>query len=262
MQIRSVLQQVILVLSVALLGVAPFSATAQAPAKKEFKDPESCLECHDDMLDEKVIHQAVQDSCLDCHSGIEPNTRPHKYTGDLKYGLDAEQPKLCIGCHGKLLGKKSNVHKAIEKDGCIACHDPHSGKHKKLLKSALPALCANCHKKEGFSGAVTHKPVHEGKCADCHDNHASDLPLLLRKQPVETCLECHKEIKNQPHVVSSFTRKGHPLGDDAEQAQDPLRPGMTFYCGSCHEPHRAEFKRLLRIDPKLGMMSCQKCHEK
>lgn len=262
MQINRVLRQVILVLFVAVFGGTSITASAQTAAKKPFQDPDSCLECHDDMLDEKVIHKAVQDACLDCHVNIEPNTRPHKYSGDLKYGLDAEQPKLCLGCHGKLLGKKNNVHKAIEKDGCIACHEPHSGKHKKLLKSELPNLCSSCHKKDAFSGSVMHKPVQEGKCGDCHESHAADHPLLLRKKPVESCLECHKEIKEQTHVVSGFSRKGHPLGDESQQYPDPLRPGKTFYCGSCHEPHRSAHRKLMRIDPKLGMMSCQQCHEK
>lgn len=252
----------ILTLTAAMMMVVSLSASAQTPQKKPFKDPDSCLECHDDLTEEKVIHQAIQDSCLDCHSNIEPNSRPHKYTGTLKYGIDSEQPKLCLGCHGKLLEKKKNVHKAIEKDGCVSCHFPHSGKHKKLLKSALPDLCLTCHKKEGFVGAVVHKPVQEGKCGDCHENHASDNPLLLRKQPVESCLECHKEIKEEPHVVSGFSRKGHPLGNEPQQSMDPLRPGRKFYCASCHEPHRSEFKKLVRIDPKLGMMTCQKCHEK
>lgn len=243
-------------------ALLPSLLYAQTPEKAPpLKDPEFCLECHDDLLEEKVIHKAIQDSCLDCHSNLDAAKRPHKNSGSFRYGLDAAEPALCFGCHGKLLGKKKNSHKAIEK-GCTVCHDPHSSKHKRLLKSALPNLCGDCHKKDNFVGTVQHKPVAEGKCGSCHENHASDNPALLLKSPVENCLECHAAIKDQPHVVSGFSRKGHPIGNEAQAANDPLRAGKPFYCGSCHEPHRSEFKRLLRIDPKSGMMACQKCHEK
>ncbi len=239
----------------------PLLAHAQAPAKAPFKDPDTCLECHDDLLEEKVIHKAIQDSCLDCHSNLDASKRPHKNTGEFPHGLDAAQPKLCLGCHTKLIGKKPVVHKAIDK-GCTECHDPHSGKNKRMLKSVGVALCASCHKKEEFDGKVVHKPVAEGKCEACHQPHASDNPALLNKKATETCLECHKKIAEGPHVMSGFSRKGHPLGNEAQTAPDPLRPGKTFYCAGCHEPHRGEFSKLVRIDPKLGMGVCQKCHEK
>ena len=77
------------------------------------------------------------------------------------------------------------------------------------------------------------------------------------------CLECHSEVKEQPHLVAGFSNKGHPLGDEktTTPAADPLRPGKQFYCGSCHQPHKADFPKLNRLDPGSATF-CQRCHEK
>jgi predicted CXXCH cytochrome family protein len=230
-------------------------------AETEIKDPEFCLECHSDLTKVKVVHKAITDACMDCHTNMDGTKTPHQYTGKFRFGLGSEEPKLCLSCHAKVVAKKINTHKAIER-GCTVCHDPHSSRHKKLLKATVSTLCQSCHDKKNFAGTVNHAPVKEGKCNSCHNTHASDNPFLLHKPPAESCLECHKEIKDQPHVVSGFTRKSHPLGNEAEQSPDPLRPGKTFYCGSCHEPHKSDFPKLVRLDPKMGTMACQKCHEK
>ncbi len=242
----------------------PLLAHAQAPAKAPFKDPESCLECHDDLLEEKVIHKAVKDGCLDCHSNLDAAKRPHKNNGAFPHGLDAAQPALCLGCHGKLMADKKNAHKAIGDKGCTACHEAHSGKHGKLLKEALPQLCQSCHDKKNFTGKVLHSPAKGGKCLSCHNPHGSNNTGLLKKAPAETCLDCHDEVKEAPHMIAGFSRKGHPIGDEkpGKPAEDPLRPGKPFYCASCHNPHSSDFPKLLRQDPQLGMMACQKCHEK
>jgi predicted CXXCH cytochrome family protein len=107
-----------------------------------------------------------------------------------------------------------------------------------------------------------HKPVQEAKCVTCHDPHASDNPSLLAKAVSANCVECHKDIKEGSHVVSGFSRKGHPLGIEGAPVADTQRPGKFFNCVSCHEPHAGPFGKLLRIDPKLGMAACQKCHDK
>ncbi len=244
---------------------APAASAAQAtpaakPAKKAFKDPDSCFECHDDLLEEKVIHKAIKDGCLDCHVNLEAATRPHKNTGDFKYGLDAEQPALCFGCHKKDKFKNVSTHKAIDK-GCTACHDPHSSKNKKLLKKAVPVLCQSCHKKEGFTGKGAHDPVQNGDCLDCHAAHASANMALLAEPPRVLCLDCHADVKKKPHMLSGFSRNSHPLGDEREQA-NPANPNKPFYCGSCHDPHKSDNRKLLRLDPQVSMEACQSCHHK
>jgi len=177
------------------------------------------------------------------------------------------QDKPCLECHAELAQKKV-VHAAVHM-GCTICHAeldtrnvPHKskGKSAKGLSAEGPALCANCHDKTLFEGKVVHGPVAAGMCLGCHDPHASDNIGLLKKDPATLCLDCHSDIRKGPHVIAGFTRTGHPLGNEKREVQDPLRPGKKFYCAGCHEPHRSELPKLRRFP--LGMVSCQKCHNK
>lgn len=176
----------------------------------------------------------------------------------------------CLKCHRVLIEKK-NVHPAVQV-GCAACHAdldadvlPHKvrGRLAKGLAAGLPELCLGCHDRNLFEGKFKHAPAAAGLCVTCHDPHASEHPKLSRKAGTTLCLDCHSDIASKPHVLAGFSRRGHPLGDDPNSAaaQDPLRPGRLFYCGSCHEPHRADFVRLTRFDSKSKTGFCQKCHK-
>ncbi len=261
MRIQMTLQKFALLLCATLL--LPLAAHAQAPAKAPIKDPEFCLGCHDDLTDEKVVHQAIKNGCLDCHTNLDASVRPHKNSGTLPHGLDAKQPALCLTCHAKLVANKKVKHPAIDM-GCTGCHEQHSGKNPKMLKALPPDLCFKCHDKDDFNGKFVHGPVKAGQCITCHEPHASDNENLLKKPRAQMCLECHDDIKEAPHMIAGFSRKGHPIGDEKrpQPTADPLRKGKLFYCASCHEPHRSDFDKMRRFDPKLGMGVCQKCHDK
>ena len=176
--------------------------------------------------------------------------------------------EVCLKCHAALADKKV-VHAAVHM-GCTTCHaeldagsTPHKYKDKSKSPMGLsaegPALCAKCHDDKLFRGKVVHGPVAAGMCMGCHDPHSSDNQGLLKKKPATLCLDCHPDIAKGPHVIAGFSRSGHPLGNDKKEAADPLRPGKTFYCASCHEPHRSDLPKLSRFDK--GMASCQKCHK-
>lgn len=173
----------------------------------------------------------------------------------------------CLKCHAKIAEKKT-VHAAVNM-GCDSCHEqldasavPHKskGKFAKGLSAEGPALCANCHDKKLFKGKYVHAPVEGGPCLACHDPHASDYQGVLKKQPAELCLDCHPDVKKGPHMIAGVSGKGHPLGNDKKQADDPLRQGKKFYCATCHEPHRGEFPKLTRFLNK-GMTVCMTCHK-
>lgn len=173
----------------------------------------------------------------------------------------------CLKCHAGVADKKV-VHGALNM-GCVTCHTeidasvvPHKlkGKIAEGLSAEPPALCMNCHDQKLFEGKFVHAPVAAGLCLGCHDPHSSDNQGLLKKAPAALCLDCHPDITKEPHVVAGFSRSGHPLGNDKKLVPDPLRPGKTFYCASCHEPHRSEFPKLSRYGS--GMTACQKCHKK
>ena len=128
----------------------------------------------------------------------------------------------------------------------------------------MPELCYSCHDEQLFKAKFRHKPVVQGVCLDCHDVHSAQHRAMLVVAPELVCLECHSSVKDQPHVAAGFSRRGHPLGDEASAtpAADPLQPGKRFYCGSCHQPHRADFPKLNRFDVNLTTGFCLRCHEK
>jgi predicted CXXCH cytochrome family protein len=174
--------------------------------------------------------------------------------------------EACLKCHAALAAKEV-VHAAVHM-GCGTCHAeldasalPHKtkGKIAKGLSAEGPALCAKCHENKLFEGKIVHGPVAAGLCLGCHDPHDSDNQGLLKKKPAALCLDCHPDIAKGPHVIAGFSRSGHPLGNDKKVVPDPLRPGKSFYCASCHEPHRSELPKLNRF--VKGMASCQKCHK-
>jgi predicted CXXCH cytochrome family protein len=180
--------------------------------------------------------------------------------------VDAAADAACAKCHPAAAGGKV-VHAAVEM-GCSTCHVPvdasvvphrSSGKFPKALRAEGSAVCANCHEAALFTGKVVHAPVEAGQCMGCHDPHASPYQGLLKMEPAKLCLDCHGDIAKGPHVVAGFSRSGHPLGNDKKVVPDPLRLGKTFYCASCHEPHRSTLPKLTRFDQ--GTVSCQKCHK-
>lgn len=221
-----------------------------------------CLTCHKKLIKGKFVHQALQMGCPACHSAINARAVPHKKTNSLAQGLSSEQPDLCYGCHDQGMFTKNNVHPAVSM-GCTGCHDPHSSKNAKLLKTKLPALCFTCHDKTGFTGKFVHPPVAGGGCMTCHSPHATDEMALLLKKPVALCLECHPDATHGQHSPSrqppvSEQVRGNTGGPIL---QDPARPGKPFYCGSCHTPHSADNSSLFRFNAKSSRELCIHCHK-
>lgn len=177
----------------------------------------------------------------------------------------AAQDEACLRCHNEYGGRKY-VHAAMEK-GCASCHPgveatrvPHRPKDAQRKDAESAAGCQECHERKAFEGRFTHAPVEGGSCITCHDPHASDYPALGRKPGAALCLDCHEEVGRRPHVLAGFSGKGHPVGTAPRLARDPLRPGKSFYCGSCHDPHRGDFPRLMHFDVR-SMSYCLICHK-
>lgn len=177
------------------------------------------------------------------------------------------QDEGCQRCHDQYQ-KKKYVHAALEK-GCAACHPgygneaPHRPARARVPgTAAIVAACQECHERKWFEGKFVHAPVESDSCLLCHDAHASDYPALGAKPPAALCLDCHDDIGSKPHVLAGFSGRGHPVGVEPEAARDPLRPGKTFYCGSCHEVHRGAYVRLMHFDLRSSRPYCQECHKK
>ena len=172
------------------------------------------------------------------------------------------QEKACLECHDDV-AKKLVTHKS-----CTGCHvgqtsptPPHSpaGKSAREMAAAGSQMCVGCHDKKLFQGKTVHGPVATGQCLLCHASHTSTEVAHLRMEPVALCADCHPDVLKRGHRLSQFAAAGHPRGSGNTKIADPSRPGKTFYCASCHEPHRSDRPMLTRFG--TGMDSCLKCHE-
>lgn len=227
---------------------------------------EECGACHADLAGKPVKHQALGMGCAACHTALDTTSVPHRSTGAVAKGLSGLQPELCYGCHDRSSFAKKNVH-AAALIGCTSCHDPHSSKNRKLLKAAVPDVCFSCHDRSLFRKKYRHGPVEAGLCLTCHLPHASDEKVaLLVKRPVEVCLSCHRSVTEQRHLVAGFGG-GHPIGlpqtgKKWKKLKDPLRPGKPFSCASCHDPHSADNRFMIRFAAASPMETCRYCHAK
>jgi predicted CXXCH cytochrome family protein len=152
-----------------------------------------CLECHDDLKEKKVIHEALESGCDSCHSAIDATDVPHEMTNSVDKGLSSEPPGLCFECHDEDDFKGKVNHSPVEEGMCTSCHNPHKSGQEKLLQSEPPGLCFECHDEDDFKGKVNHSPVEEGMCTSCHFPHKSDNEKLLQSEPPGLCFECHDE---------------------------------------------------------------------
>jgi predicted CXXCH cytochrome family protein len=222
----------------------------------------NCLKCHKKLAQGKFVHKALEMGCPACHTAIIAGSMPHKKKNSLPRGLSSDQPDLCYGCHDQTMFTRSNVHPAVSM-GCTGCHNPHSSKNAKLLNTPSPALCFTCHDKTGFMRKTVHQPVASGDCMTCHSPHATNEIALLLNKPVVLCLQCHPDAVHGRHVPA----RQLPVSEQAEgkiqepELQDPLRPGRTFYCGSCHNPHSADNPSLFRFNAKSSKEFCLNCHK-
>lgn len=195
-----------------------------SPAKYQLRDPsaEQCFGCHKTMRIElassRVKHDAVRmdRGCINCHD-------PH--AADMERQLKGTSMELCLTCHnqehegpdGKLqdikgwLSINTDLHGPIRQQDCVGCHNPHAGKHFRLLKREYPEkfyaafeakrydLCFMCHEPDlvkvetsttvtGFrNGDVNLHFVHvnhpeKGRtCRACHEPHSSSSPKHMRE---------------------------------------------------------------------------------
>lgn len=163
--------------NVAEEGTIPF------PAGKYMPEPEQCLECHQ----EKVENFSVRESCATCHApdtfdhGIAPPShdaawkRSHGGTAE----LNVKEPhgKDCLTCH--------------QKNDCIDCHLSEApNDHTNFWRTRAHGFeasidrdsCLNCHRQD--------------TCVSCHDETA---PRTHTGNWDQThCLSCHVDTNYDP----------------------------------------------------------------
>jgi predicted CXXCH cytochrome family protein len=221
-------------------------------------EPELCLNCHDRALFEgkKQVHAPAKSGfCTGCHS-------PH--SSDIEKLLIVDMPQLCFQCHEETRFTGKAVHKPAKIGLCISCHAGHQSDREKLLTKALPELCFDCHDNEPYSKKNVHAPLIDGTCLSCHSAHASEDIHLLYKRPIQVCLDCHTYFRNNPHVLVGFMSLGHPVGakrKTKKPVKDPARKSREFYCGSCHDPHSSDWRKLYRYEAASNEELCAYCHD-
>jgi predicted CXXCH cytochrome family protein len=130
-------------------------------------------------------------------------------------------------------------------NGCMACHTPHAGDDKRLLKGKERHICDRCHEatfQRWESAKFNHQKT--DACNNCHAPHGSNHPAMS-KGPINTvCAKCHEQH-------SEFT---HPIG---EKIFDP-RTGQMMTCASCHATKGTDYEFHTRLSGKKVL--CIQCH--
>jgi predicted CXXCH cytochrome family protein len=207
-------------------------------------------------------HEPVaKGKCLDCHTVHSSGTE----------GLLKKPPsQLCFLCHPehrqKLASEKS--HAPAGKGNCLGCHEEHSSQFEFLLKRNERELCLSCHGKtpEALKAAHSGFPVQDGGCTTCHDPHSTPpgVKALLYPQQHEpfsqgNCDLCHVkgslETKEKGSALCFMCHSDYGSTFDKAFVHTPVATGKE--CVSCHLPHAAHGKDLLRRESDK---ICFLCH--
>jgi len=199
--------------------------------------------------------------------------------------------RLCLTCHDDIGArlKQKHVHAPVMAGACTTCHDPHGSPFRFQLSGEGRDACLRCHDdvRDAVRKAFTHAPAAKA-CTVCHDPHGSRHPGQTREAVNDLCLACHHE---QPSAVPSpddaellFGRTapaderamtaagrrieldpglqtGHPsVRHPVAGSSNPAERGKPLTCASCHDPHGAVTKRLLRFNATGVSALCVGCH--
>ncbi len=201
-----------------------------------------------------AFHTAEREAmCNGCHHKLNPSVN------ELANPVPGQNP--CSSCHLAITNGKY-VHGPTGVFDCVACHDTKSQPVKYAVPDNEGKFCVECHEDTlpaGNKAAFVHGPVAAWLCLTCHSPHASDAPGILREASVnKSCNNCHDDVEKRDHVVRTTAGGGHPL----EGKRDPARPGKTFHCASCHDPHIGKIATLLRYEAANAYALCRSCHKK
>jgi len=200
--------------------------------------------CHVDFKKYSVLHDPVKDDgCSNCHEANENNIANH--VKNPKSFLDFKYPEgfepVCKMCHENVTDG-TKIHSPVSDGDCIACHNPHGGDDKKLLKSDNEqTLCMQCHDESIVAKQYQHGPVAFQECTVCHSPHSSNYDKLLKEDKRTICYECHEDRKKG--MTRKFVHK--PLQDNG--------------CIDCHDPHSSNVRNHLKADSEKSL--CINCHK-
>jgi predicted CXXCH cytochrome family protein len=238
----------------------------------------------------RVMHgPAAIGACTTCHSVVESNGRREVTLA--RGARPGNTRQLCVSCH-EVVGsrlKSAHLHAPVAGGDCTSCHDPHGSAFRFQLAADGNGACLTCHTDvaETMAQPFRHGPA-VASCTMCHDPHASTHRSQLRGSANTVCLACHSEtageslpsdpaslfgtkavaahaplIADAPHIrLDDDLRRGHPtFRHPVEGPADPARKGSPFTCTSCHNPHAAPARTLMRFGATGTSSLCIRCHQ-
>lgn len=221
--------------------------------------------CHTDYRHAPFLHAPMKatNSCELCHK-VKAASPKHPVLLPLdKKAVNA----TCLTCHESFMPglhkKFSHLHGAIEKQGCLSCHDPHKGVDRALTRK-MPRfdLCLDCHKDQHKASQLSHHRVKdfEKGCLACHTTHgANNDKLLLSQDQTQFCMNCHSKAQGETQAL---------VLTGARSIHAPVKKGE---CSKCHAPHGSNEKNLLvkkYLPAHIGKYKkedsalCFECHKK
>ncbi len=242
-----------------------------------------CYKCHPRKDIRNYDHKPVEKGkCFKCHDPHQSNTEKLLKAKSIN--------ALCLKCHNvtrkdtsikKVINmNKAFKHKPVEKN-CLNCHEHHSSKYRKLLKSedGNLQLCMKCHNKNKMDkkwinyknvkyqhGAIVHKGK---KCLECHDPHSSKYKNILKKDHISVCLNCHnKSLKSDEDEEPMMNMAKH-LKTHKHWHKPIKEHEKRGGCAACHNPHGSNHFSILKESytkkfygnfSKKGFI-CFKCHK-
>jgi len=229
--------------------------------------PETCLECHDDVVSVGDFAQSVHgaNACTSCH--VEVTDLDEHMDGTVMPG-----PVSCVRCHKKESSEHfSSVH-MVNDITCSSCHtDIHAHTAWNGDKKRVVETCSQCHDTDDYMASSHGQAVMLGKndspaCNDCHNLHEiaelSSNVALTRELDSKACLVCHadEEMMERNGVFSvaaktfldSYHGKNYRLGF----------PENAAGCADCHTAHKVLPKSdaASSVSDANLVATCAACH--
>lgn len=185
-----------------------------------------CVECHDDISDEKNSSYHKNLSCEICHG-------PAAGHADEPDSFAPPAPRkrgTCPQCHEYLPSRPTGFPQIVSAShnpikACISCHNPHNP-----VPPETPKDCSGCHKEISNQKSLSHHA--QVPCNACH-NAPEEHRLSPREnvpeipQSREFCGTCHSEDVESDELIPKIDMASH----------EP-----KYICWQCHYPHLPEAK--------------------
>ena len=190
----------------------------------KYAGQEICIDCHDDVTDEKTLGNHQNVSCEVCHGpAAEHADAPDEFVPSAP-----RKRNYCPVCHEYLPSRPTGFPQIISASHnpikpCITCHDPHSP-----IPPETPKDCSACHAEIASTKSVSHHSY--VPCKRCHEapnEHKLNPRNYLPTKPTtrEFCGECHSEDADSEPGIPRIDLSAHEA---------------RYVCWQCHYPHLPE----------------------